>query len=103
MNQSRVAAAQREGIRESNQHCAFTEETADSARNWMLMTCRRASEGERMVREGDWQGWGPTQLLGMHMSGKTVGIIGMGRIGQAIAQRCRLGFGMPIVFFNRSE
>ena len=103
INHIDVAAAQRAGIRVTNTPGAVTEATADIALTLMLMTCRRASEGERMVRAGDWHGWGPTQLLGMHMSGKTVGIIGMGRIGQAIAQRCRLGFGMPIVFFNRSE
>ena len=103
INHIDVAAAQRAGIRVTNTPGVVTEATADIALTLMLMTCRRASEGERMVRAGDWHGWGPTQLLGMHMSGKTVGIIGMGRIGQAIAQRCRLGFGMPIVFFNRSE
>jgi hydroxypyruvate reductase len=103
INHIDVVAAQRAGIRVTNTPGVVTEATADIALTLMLMTCRRASEGERMVRAGDWHGWGPTQLLGMHMSGKTVGIIGMGRIGQAIAQRCRLGFGMPIVFFNRSE
>ena len=103
INHIDVAAAQRAGICVTNTPGAVTEATADIALTFMLMTCRRASEGERMVRVGDWHGWGPTQLLGMHMSGKTVGIIGMGRIGQAIAQRCRLGFGMPIVFFNQSE
>ena len=103
INHIDVAAAQRVGIRVTNTPGAVTEATADIALTLMLMTCRRASEGERMVRAGDWHGWGPTQLLGMHVSGKTVGIIGMGRIGQAIAQRCRLGFGMPIVFFNRSK
>ena len=103
INHIDVVAAQRAGIRVTNTPGVVTEATADIALTLMLMTCRRASEGERMVRAEDWYGWGPTQLLGMHMSGKTVGIIGMGRIGQAIAQRCRLGFGMPIVFFNRSE
>ena len=103
INHIDVVAAQRAGIRVTNTPGVVTEATADIALTLMLMTCRRASEGERMVRAEDWHGWGPTQLLGMHMSGKTVGIIGMGRIGQAIAQRCRLGFGMPIVFFNRSE
>lgn len=103
INHIDVVAAQRAGIRVTNTPGVVTEATADIALTLMLMTCRRASEGERMVRAEDWHGWTPTQLLGMHMSGKTVGIIGMGRIGQAIAQRCRLGFGMPIVFFNRSE
>ncbi|MEO6299903.1 MAG: NAD(P)-dependent oxidoreductase, partial [Paracoccaceae bacterium] len=50
-----------------------------------------------------WQGWHPTQMLGQHVSGKTVGIIGMGRIGQAIARRCHFGFGMDVIFHNRSS
>ena len=66
------------------------------------MTARRAGEGERLVRAGNWEGWHPTQLLGQHVSGKTLGIIGMGRIGEAIAHRCHYGFGMDVVFFNRS-
>ena len=55
-----------------------------------------------MVRAGRWTGWHPTQLLGMHLGGRTLGIVGMGRIGRAIARRAHLGFGMEIVFFNRS-
>ena len=68
----------------------------------MLMTCRRAGEGERMLRAGQWEVWHPTQLLGLHMSGKTLGVVGMGRIGQAIAQRAHFGFGMQVKFYNRS-
>ena len=68
----------------------------------MLMSARRAGEGERMVRAGLWEGWHPTQMLGLHLSGKTVGIVGMGRIGQAIARRCHFGFGMQVRYFNRS-
>ena len=55
-----------------------------------------------MVRSGRWEGWHPTQMLGLHMSRKKVGIVGMGRIGQAIAQRCFFGFGMSVLYFNRS-
>lgn len=98
-----LEAAEAIGILVTNTPGAVTGSTADIALTLMLMTCRRAGEGERLVRSDDWSGWHPTQLLGMHMSGKIVGIIGMGRIGQAIAQRCRLGFGMPVVFYNRSE
>jgi lactate dehydrogenase-like 2-hydroxyacid dehydrogenase len=54
------------------------------------------------VRAGLWEGWHPTQMLGLHLSGKTVGIVGMGRIGQAIARRCHFGFGMQVRYFNRS-
>ena len=68
----------------------------------ILMSARRAAEGERLVRSGAWEGWHPTQMLGLHVTGKTVGIVGMGRIGQAIARRCHFGFGMEVLFFNRS-
>ena len=81
INHIDIAATRRAGIRVTNTPGAITEATADIALTLMLMTCRRAGEGERMVRAGNWRGWGPTQLLGMHMSGKTIGIIGMGRIG----------------------
>ena len=66
------------------------------------MSARRAGEGERLVRSGNWEGWHPTQMLGLHLSGKTVGIVGMGRIGQAIARRCHFGFGMKVAYFSRS-
>ncbi|WP_299791595.1 D-glycerate dehydrogenase [uncultured Marivita sp.] len=95
-------AARKVGIEVTNTPGAVTDATADIALMLMLMTCRRAGEGERMVRAGRWQGWHPTQLLGLHMSGKTLGIVGMGRIGQAIAHRAHFGFGMTIKFYNRS-
>ncbi|MEM1236509.1 MAG: D-glycerate dehydrogenase [Pseudomonadota bacterium] len=98
-----VAAAAEAGIAVTNTPGAVTDATADIALMLMLMTCRRAGEGERVVRAGDWEGWHPTQMLGLHMSGKTVGIVGMGRIGQAIAKRCHHGFGMDVVYFNRSR
>jgi lactate dehydrogenase-like 2-hydroxyacid dehydrogenase len=97
-----VAAAAAAGIPVSNTPDAVTEATADIALTLILMTARRAGEGERLLRRGDWIGWQPTQLLGRHVSGKTVGIIGMGRIGKAIARRCHFGFGMDVVFHNRS-
>ncbi|MEM6409098.1 MAG: D-glycerate dehydrogenase [Pseudomonadota bacterium] len=98
-----AAAASSRGIAVTNTPGAVTDATADIALMLILMTARRAGEGERMLRAGEWVGWQPTQMLGMHISGKTVGIIGMGRIGQAIAHRCRAGFGCKIVFANRSE
>ncbi len=98
-----VPAARAAGLVVTNTPGAVTDATADIALTLILMTARRAGEGERMVRAGDWRGWHPTQMLGMHVSGKTLGIIGMGRIGQAIARRCRLGFGMEVVFHNRSR
>ena len=97
-----VIAAARAGIAVTNTPDAVTEATADIALTLILMTARRAGEGERLLRRGEWAGWQPTQLLGRHVSGCTVGIIGMGRIGKAIARRCHFGFGMPVVFFNRS-
>lgn len=97
-----VAAAAAAGIAVTNTPDAVTEATADIALTLILMTARRAGEGERLLRRGDWIGWQPTQLLGRHVSGKTVGIIGMGRIGKAIARRCHAGFGMDVVFHNRS-
>ncbi|MFV2053494.1 2-hydroxyacid dehydrogenase [Aliiroseovarius sp. YM-037] len=97
-----VAAATAAGITVSNTPGAVTDATADIALTLMLMTARRAGEGERMLRRGDWNGWHPTQMLGLHMTGKTVGIVGMGRIGKAIAKRAHSGFGMDVVFHNRS-
>lgn len=98
-----VAAARAAGLVVTNTPGAVTDATADTAMTLMLMAARRAGEGERMVRAGDWHGWHPVQMLGMHVSGKTIGIIGMGRIGQAIARRCAAGFGMNVVFWNRSD
>lgn len=98
-----VNAAKAAGLVVTNTPGAVTDATADTAMTLMLMAARRAGEGERMIRAGDWRGWHPTQMLGMHVSGKTVGILGMGRIGQAIARRCRDGFGMNVVYWNRSE
>lgn len=97
-----VAAAKVAGVAVTNTPGAVTEATADIALTLMLMSCRRAGEGERLVRSGQWTGWHPIQMLGMHMSGKTLGIVGMGRIGQAIARRAKHGFAMQVQFFNRS-
>jgi lactate dehydrogenase-like 2-hydroxyacid dehydrogenase len=97
-----VAAAQTAGVQVSNTPDVLTDATADIAMTLLLATARRAGEGERLVRSGQWGGFGPKDLLGTHVTGKTVGIIGMGRIGQAIARRCHFGFGMDVVFFNRS-
>lgn len=97
-----VAAAAAAGVAVSNTPDVLTDATADVALTLLLATARRAGEGERMVRSGAWGGFGPKNLLGTHVTGKTVGVIGMGRIGQAIAARCHFGFGMDVVFFNRS-
>ncbi|MFD0860284.1 2-hydroxyacid dehydrogenase [Roseovarius aquimarinus] len=98
-----VAAARARGITVTNTPGAVTDATADIAMTLILMSARRAGEGERMLRGGGWEGWHPTQMLGLHLGGKTVGIVGMGRIGQAIAKRCHYGFGMKVIYQNRSE
>lgn len=97
-----VEAARAAGVRVTNTPGAVTDATADIALTLILMTARRAGEGERLLRAGKWTGWHPTQMLGMHATGRTVGIIGMGRIGKAIARRCHYGFGMQVIFHNRS-
>ncbi len=97
-----VPAAHAAGVVVSNTPDAVTDATADIGMTLILSTCRRAGEGERIVRAGQWKGWGPTAMLGTHVTGKTVGIVGMGRIGQAVAHRCHFGFGMPVRFYNRS-
>ena len=98
-----AAAARAAGVTVTNTPGVVTDATADLALTLILMTARRAGEGERLVRAGGWAGWNPTQLLGMHVTGKTVGIVGLGRIGKAIARRCHHGLGMEVVFFNRSR
>lgn len=98
-----VSAARDHGVVVTNTPGAVTDATADIGMTLILMSARRAGEGERMVRAHAWQGWHPTQNMGMHVTGKTVGIIGMGRIGQAIARRCHFGFQMPVIYANRSE
>lgn len=98
-----VAAAHAAGVAVTNTPDVVTDATADIAMTLILMACRRAGEGERLVRAGKWQGWQPTHMLGTHVTGKRVGIIGMGRIGQAVARRCHYGFDMPVIYFNRSH
>ena len=97
-----VAAARDAGLTVTNTPGAVTDATADIAMTLTLMAARRAGEGERLVRSGAWEGWHPTQMLGMHLSHKTMGILGMGRIGQAIARRAHFGFGMEIHYASRS-
>lgn len=97
-----ASAARAAGVMVTNTPGAVTDATADIAMTLMLMSARRAGEGERLVRAGRWTGWHPIQMLGLHLTGKTVGIVGMGRIGEAIARRCHFGFGMNVIYHNRS-
>ena len=97
-----VEAARAHGIAVTNTPGAVTDATADIAMTLLLMTARRAGEGERLVRAGKWSGWHPVQMLGQHVTGKRLGIVGMGRIGQAIARRAHFGFGMQVAYTSRS-
>ena len=103
VNHIDLVAAQRAGILVTNTPGVLTDATAELAITLMLMVARRASEGERLVRSGRWTGWAPTQLLGMSLSGRTLGIVGMGRIGSATARRAASGLGMRIRYYSRSE
>ena len=94
---------ERAGVAVTNTPDAVTDATADLAMTLILSACRRAGEGERLLRSGLWLGWQPTQMLGTHVTGKRLGIVGMGRIGQAVAKRCHYGFDMPVIYYNRSE
>jgi lactate dehydrogenase-like 2-hydroxyacid dehydrogenase len=97
-----TAAAKARGIAVTNTPDVLSECTADIAMTLMLMVARRAGEGERELRAGKWTGWRPTHMIGTKVSGATLGIIGFGRIGQAMAQRAHFGFGMKILVQNRS-
>jgi lactate dehydrogenase-like 2-hydroxyacid dehydrogenase len=97
-----LAAARELGIVVTNTPDVLTEATADLAMTLLLMVARRAGEGERLVRRQQWTGWQPLQLLGHEVSGKTLGLVGFGRIAQAVARRAQAGFGMKILVHSRS-
>jgi lactate dehydrogenase-like 2-hydroxyacid dehydrogenase len=95
-----VNAAKARGLPVSNTPDVLTDATADIALLLMLGAARRAYEGERAVREATWKSWSTTYMLGVHMTGKRLGIFGMGRIGQAVAKRAQ-AFDMQVHYFNR--
>ena len=95
-----LATARARGITVTNTPGVLTEDTADMTMALILAVPRRLAEGERLVRSGRWTGWGPTTMLGHRIWGKRLGIIGMGRIGSAVARRAR-GFGLSIHYHNR--
>ena len=95
-----LATARERGITVTNTPDVLTEDTADMAMALILAVPRRLAEGERLVRSGKWAVWGPTFMMGRRISGKRLGIIGMGRIGQAVARRAR-GFGLSVHYHNR--
>jgi lactate dehydrogenase-like 2-hydroxyacid dehydrogenase len=96
-----LAAARAAGIVVTNTPDVLTDATAELAVLLMLMAARRAGEGERTLRAGDWGGWAPTNLIGQSIAGKTLGLVGFGRIAQATAERARAGFGMQIAYYSR--
>ncbi len=96
-----LEAAREKGIMVTNTPDVLTEDTADMTMALILTVPRRLVEGERVLRSGEWSGWSPTWMLGHRIFGKRLGIIGMGRIGQAVARRAR-GFGLSIHYHNRN-
>ncbi|MDB5693736.1 MAG: D-glycerate dehydrogenase [Alphaproteobacteria bacterium] len=97
-----LAAAQARGIAVTNTPDVLTEDTADIVLALILMALRRVGEGERALRGGSWGGWKPTDFLGRSLRGKRLGIVGMGRIGRAVARRAA-AFGMEIHYHNRNR
>ncbi|GAK34772.1 MULTISPECIES: D-glycerate dehydrogenase [unclassified Iodidimonas] len=95
-----LASARQRGITVTNTPGVLTEDTADMTMALILAVPRRLIEGVRLLEDGDWQGWSPTGLLGTRLWGKRLGIIGMGRIGQAVARRAK-AFGMQVHYHNR--
>ncbi len=95
-----ITAAKGRGLVVTNTPDVLTDDTADDAVMLMLMVARRAGEGERHVRSGAWTGWRPTHMLGTKVGGKTLGLIGLGRIARAVARRARFGFGMRVLYHD---
>ena len=93
-------AAKSAGVAVTNTPDVLSECTADLAIPLMLMAARRASEGEREVRAGDWTGWRPTHMVGTKVSGATFGVLGFGRIGRTAAKRAHFGFGMKVIYYD---
>jgi glyoxylate reductase len=97
-----LASARARGITVTNTPGVLTEDTADMTMALILAVPRRLAEGERLMRSGEWTGWSPTSMLGHRIWGKRLGIIGMGRIGTAVARRAR-GFGIAVHYHNRRQ
>ena len=98
-----LVAAANQGIAVTNTPGVLTEDTADLTMLLILAVARRAGEGERELRAGQWTGWRPTHLLGTRVNGKVLGIVGFGRIGQAVAARAHHGFGMKVLYHSRYQ
>jgi lactate dehydrogenase-like 2-hydroxyacid dehydrogenase len=95
-----IEAAKARGIAVSNTPDVLTDATADLAMTLLLMVARRTGEGERHLRGGQWTGWRPTHMLGTHVTGKTLGLVGLGRIARAVAQRAHHGFAMKVIYHD---
>ncbi|MEO7336266.1 MAG: D-glycerate dehydrogenase [Caldimonas sp.] len=98
-----VPACTARGVLVSNAPDVLTDTTADLGFALMMAAARRVAEGERFLRRGEWTRWSVDMFAGSDVHGATLGILGMGRIGQAVARRGALGFGMPVVYHNRSR
>ncbi len=94
------AAARDRGLVVTNTPEVLTDATADLAMTLLLSVARRAGEGERHLRAGAWSGWRPTHMMGTQVTGKTLGLIGLGRIGRAVARRAHHGFAMKVLFHD---
>jgi lactate dehydrogenase-like 2-hydroxyacid dehydrogenase len=97
-----IPAAKANGLIVTNTPDVLTQSTADIAMTLLLMTARRGAEGDRLVRAKKWTGWCPTHMLSSNVTGATLGLIGFGRIGQAMARKAHHGFDMNIIYYNPS-
>jgi len=97
-----VETAKEQNLIITNTPGVLTESTADIAMTLLLMSARRAAEGDRLVRAQQWQGWCPTHMMSSDVTGATLGLIGFGRIAQAMARKAHHGFGMKIIYFKPS-
>jgi lactate dehydrogenase-like 2-hydroxyacid dehydrogenase len=95
-----IAAAKARGLTVTNTPDVLTDCTADLAMTLLLTAARRAGEGERHLRAGEWTGWRPTHMMGTKVTDKTLGLVGFGRIGKAVARRAHFGFGMRIFYYD---
>lgn len=97
-----INAARQQGLIVTNTPGVLTQSTADIAMTLLLMSARRGAEGDRLVRAGQWTGWCPTHMMSSDVTGATLGLIGFGRIAQAMARKAHHGFGMKILYFKPS-